>query len=181
MDQIKYFLKIEGIEGDSQDPEHKGEIDLLAWSWYQSQGGVYAAGGGGGAGKVNMEDFHFDMTVNKASPRLFVACATGEHIRKAVLTCRKVNKKYKEYLKIILTDLLVSSYQIDGQFQQITEEVHVDRKETSTKAGHNQIGPKTHVTLNFARIEIEYNEQKEDGSASGMVKAGWDLKANKAV
>ena len=71
MSTTDFFLKIDGIEGESTDGKHKGEIDLLSWSWGETQSGAHAAGGGGGAGKVSMQDFHFTMTVNKATPKLF--------------------------------------------------------------------------------------------------------------
>ena len=76
---VDYFLKIEGIEGESHDDKHKNEIDLQSWSWGETQTGTHSAGGGGGAGKVDMQDFHFVMAHNKASPKLMLACASGEH------------------------------------------------------------------------------------------------------
>ena len=69
------FLKLDGIEGESTDSKHKGEIDLESWSWGESQSGGHSAGGGGGAGKVSMQDFHFVMKINKASPKLMLSCA----------------------------------------------------------------------------------------------------------
>ena len=162
MAHVDYFLKIEGIEGESQDAKHKGEIDLLSWSWGEQQAGTHAAGGGGGAGKVQMQDFHFVMTGNKASPKLMLACADGEHIKKATLTCRKAGKDQQEYLKVTLSDLLVSSYQTGG-----------------TQSA--DVLPTDQVSLNFSKIEYEYKEQKPDGTLGGSTKAGWDLKANKTV
>jgi type VI secretion system secreted protein Hcp len=162
MAAVDYFLKIEGIEGESQDSKHKGEIDVESWSWGETQTGTHAAGGGGGAGKVSMQDFHFVMKVNKASPKLMLACANGEHIKKAVLTCRKAGKEQQEFLKITMSDLLVSSYQTGG-------------------SGHSDIVPTDQISLNYSKIEFEYKEQKADGSLGAPVKSGWDLKANKAV
>ena len=92
-----YFLKIDGIEGESQDKTHKGEIHLESWSWGESQTGTMSHGGGGGAGKVNMQDFHFVMGVNKATPKLLLACASGDHIPKAVLTCRKAVRTNRNF------------------------------------------------------------------------------------
>jgi type VI secretion system secreted protein Hcp len=89
MDAIDYFLKIDGIEGESQDSKHKGEIDLDSWSWGETESGT---SGGGGAGKVSMRDFQFVMKVNKSSPKLLIACASGQHLPKALLTCRKAGK-----------------------------------------------------------------------------------------
>jgi len=85
MAAVDYFLKLEGIEGESSDSKHKNEIDIESWSWGETQSGSFAGGGGGGAGKVSMQDFHFVMRVNKSSPKLMEACASGEHIKKSGL------------------------------------------------------------------------------------------------
>ncbi len=162
MAAVDYFLKIDGIEGESQDSKHKADIDVESWSWGESQSGSHSGGGGGGAGKVSMQDFHFVMKVNKSSPKLLLACANGEHIKKATLVCRKAGKEQQEFLKITFSDLLVSSYQTGG-------------------SGHGDILPTDQISLNFAKIEYEYKEQKPDGTLGGAVKAGYDLKANKAV
>lgn len=162
MAAVDYFLKIDGIEGESQDAKHKGEIDVESWSWGESNSGTSAAGGGGGAGKVAMQDFHFVMRVNKASPKLLQACASGQHFKSAILVCRKAGKEQQEYLKITFTDVLVASYQTGG-------------------SGGSEIVPTDQISLNFAKIEYEYSEQKPDGTLAGAIKAGWDLKQNKAT
>jgi type VI secretion system secreted protein Hcp len=155
-----FFLKIEGIDGESQDSKHKNEIDLESWSFGENQTGASHAGGGGGAGKVHMQDFHFVMRVNKASPKLFLACATGEHIKKAILTCRKAGKEQQEYLKWNFTDLLISSYQTGG-------------------SSHGDALPVDQISFNFSKVEVEYKEQKPDGTLGGLVKAGYDVKGQK--
>ena len=115
MASVDYFLKIDGIQGESLDAKHKDEIrDLVLQLRGQTQSGSFAFGGGGGAGKVQMQDFHFMMDVNKASPKLFLACANGEHIKDAILTARKAGKDQQDYLKITFGDLLVSSFQTNG-------------------------------------------------------------------
>jgi type VI secretion system secreted protein Hcp len=159
---VDYFLKLEGIDGESADHKHKASIDLESWSWGESQTGTHSGGGGGGAGKVQMQDFHFVMKINKASPKLMLACASGEHIKKATLTCRKAGKEQQEFLKVTMTDLLVSSYQTGG-------------------SGHADIVPTDQISLNYSKIEFEYKEQKPDGTLGGATKAGWDVKANKTV
>jgi type VI secretion system secreted protein Hcp len=156
---VDYFLKIDGIQGESQDDKHKNEIDVKSWSWGETQTGTMSAGGGGGAGKVDMQDFHFVMHVNKATPKLVLACASGEHIKKAVLTCRKAGKTQQEFLIYTFSDLLVSSYQTGG-----SSEI-----------------PSEQVSLNYSKMEVEYKAQKADGSLDGGIKAGWDTKGNKAV
>jgi type VI secretion system secreted protein Hcp len=156
---VDYFLKIDGIDGESPDAKHKSSIQLMSFSWGETNAGTFSAGGGGGAGKVQMQDFHFVMNVNKASPKLFLACANGEHIKKAILTARKAGKEQQEYLKVTFSDLLISSYQTSG-----SSEIPTDQ-----------------ISFNFAKVEIEYKEQKVDGTLGGTVKAGYDVKANKAV
>jgi type VI secretion system secreted protein Hcp len=162
MAAVDYFLKIEGIDGESTDSKHKGEIDLESWSWGESQTGSHSAGGGGGAGKVHMQDFHFVMRMNKASPKLMLACATGEHIKKAVLTMRKAGKDQQEYAKITMSDLLISSYQTGG-------------------SSKGDIIPLEQISLNYSKIEFEYKEQKPDGTLGGAVKAGYDVKKNEKL
>src|SRR5260370_38577759 len=109
MAAVDYFLKLDGIPGESTDSKHKNEIDIESWSWGQANSGSHAYGGGGGAGKVSMHDFSFTMRINKASPKLFLACATGQHIKGAILTCRKAAKEQQETLKINFRYPLVRS------------------------------------------------------------------------
>ena len=106
---VDYFLKLDGIQGESRDLKHKGEIELESFFWGETNA-VIPTGGGGGAGKVQIEDLHVVMKMNKAAPLLFLACATGQHIKQAVLTGRKALKAQQEFFVIKLTDLLVSSY-----------------------------------------------------------------------
>jgi type VI secretion system secreted protein Hcp len=156
------FLKIDGIEGESQDAKHKNEIHLESFSWSESQTGTSGHGGGAGAGKVAMQDFHLSKQVDKSSPRLMLACASGDHIKTAVVTVRKAGKDQQPFLKFTLSDVLISGYSIDG-------------------AGSGGHVPMEQVILNFSRIEKEYKEQKADGTLGGTVKVGWDVKLNKKV
>jgi len=78
---VDYFLKIDTIPGESGDSKHKDEIQVLSFSFGESQAGTMGFGGGGGAGKVQMQDFHFMMNVNKSSPKLFLTCANGRTLR----------------------------------------------------------------------------------------------------
>ena len=160
MAAVDYFLKIDGIDGESQQDKHKNEIELDSWSFGETNAGTMARSGGGGAGKVSMQDFHFVMHVNKASPKLFLACATGEHIKSAKLTCRKAGKTQQEFLKVTFTDLLVSSYQTGG-------------------SGNADVLPTDQISLNFSKIEFDYAEQKADGSLGASVKTNYNLKLGK--
>ena len=91
-----------------------------------------------------MQDFHFVMKLNRASPSLMQACATGQHIKMATLTARKAGKGQQEYLTFKFHDVLVSSFQTAG--------------------ARGRSRPVDQVSFNFAKIEVEYKQQKPDGS-----------------
>jgi len=153
---VDYFLTIDGVSGESMD--HPGAIELNSWSWGETNSSGH--GGGGGAGKVSMQDFHFTMKTSKASPKLMLAVASGEHFKKAVLMARKPGGDRQDYLIITLSDVLVTSYQVGGS---------------------NGDVPTDEISINFSKIEFEYRTQNADGSAGEVMKAGWDLGKNKKI
>jgi type VI secretion system secreted protein Hcp len=162
MAAVDYFLKIDGIPGESTDSKHKDEIDIESWSWGETNSGSHAYGGGGGAGKVTMNDFNFTTKVNKASPKLFLNCATGAHIPSAILVCRKAGKTQQEYLKIKLTDLIVSNYKTGG-------------------TALSNVVPNDEFSLNFTKIEISYAPQKPDGTLGSPIVNSYDIKGQQSA
>jgi type VI secretion system secreted protein Hcp len=157
-----YLLKLDGIKGESTDAKHKDEIEIESFSWGASNPGSFAVGGGGGAGKVSFQDIHFTSRVGVHSPNLMVACATGQHIKSAILTVRKQGKEQQEFYSIALGENVVSSYQSGGS------------------EGSNSL-PVDQFALNFSKITFEYKSQKEDGSLGPAVKGAYDLKQNKKI
>lgn len=153
---VDYFLKIDGIPGESADAKHKGEIDVLGFGWGVSHAG--APGSGRSAPKAVYEDLIVVARTSKASPLLWLACAQGKHIKSAVLTCRHPGKSPVELLKITLTDVVVASYELDGS----DEEPPLDQ-----------------IALAYAKIETHYTPVDPSGKAQPPVKAAWDLKADK--
>jgi len=155
---VDYFLKLDGIQGESRDLKHKDEIQLESFSWGAVNESAHSAGGGGGAGKVQIEGLHITKRIDKASPLLFLACAAGRHIKSAILTGRKAVKGQQEFLVVKLNDLLVSSYHTTG--------------------GPDG-DPVDQLSFNFAKISFGFHSQRPDGSLAPLVEAGWDVKANK--
>ena len=155
------FLKLDGIKGESQDSKHKDEIEIESFSWGVTQSGTLAFGGGAGAGKAQFQDFHFTTNVSKASPQLFVKCATGEHLKDGTLTLRKAGGDGRgvEFYKITLSDVLVSSYQNGGS------------------AGGDV--PTDQFSLNFTKIAYSFSTQNADGQIGETINGGFDLKQNK--
>jgi len=160
MAAVDFFIKFDGIKGESADAKHKDEIDVESWSFGETNTTGGGAGGGDGAGKASFQDFHFTMHLNRASPALMKACATGQHIKEATLSARRAGKGQQEYLTFKFRDVLVSSFQTAG-----TEEL---------------AAPTDSVSLAFAKIEVEYKPQKSDGSLGAPVAFRYDLKTNKS-
>ncbi len=162
MSKTDFFLKLTGIDGESEDHKHKNEIEIASFSFGASQTGLGHHGGGSGGGKAALQDVHFTTTVSKASPKLFLACTLGEHIKEGILTVRKAGKDQQEYFKVKLSDVIVSSYQVGGH-------------------GGDGVVPSEQFSLNFAKLEYEYKPQKSDGTLEAPIKTGFDIKANKKV
>lgn len=144
---VDMFIKIGDISGESRDKTHAGKIDVLAWSWGVSNSGTTHTGGGGGAGKANVQDLSFTKYVDKASPPLLLASMKGTHYDEATLIVRKAGGTPLEYLKITLTEVLVTSVSTGGS------------------GGEDRLTE--NVSLNFAKIKYVYQPQKADGSKDG--------------
>jgi type VI secretion system secreted protein Hcp len=155
-----WFLKIDGIEGESTDVSHKDEIDVLSWSWGVSHPSPVGGSGGGGAGKAAFQDFHFVSRISKASPMLFLACASGTHHKTAALSGVRTAAKSKsaEFLTYKLSDVVVTSDQHSGSDDGV---------------------PIEQFSLNYSKIEVTYTPQLASGKVAAPVRAGFDVKTSK--
>jgi len=154
------FAKIGDIKGESLDSKHKDEVEVLSWSWGVSQSGSTDHGGGGGEGKANFNDFNFTHRIDKASPSLLKACATGNHIKEATITVRKAGKGQQEFLIIKMNDVIITSVYPSG-------------------SGEGTATTAESVALQFAKVDLEYKPQKADGSLDAGLHFKYDIKANK--
>jgi type VI secretion system secreted protein Hcp len=151
------FLKIDGIKGESTDKGHPDEIEIQSFSWGVTNTGSAVVGGGAGAGKAVSQDFAFTALMSKASPQLMLACATGRHIPTATLTCRKAGgTSQAEFLKIKLSEVLVSSYQTGGSAE-----------------GQSAV-PDDNFSLNFAKVDFIYTVLR----SGEMVESTFDFAGN---
>jgi type VI secretion system secreted protein Hcp len=164
MAQVDYFLDIDSVDGESKDDAFTDCIDVQSWSWGESNTGAFGSGTTGGtAGKVSPQDFHFVMPMNKATAKLLLACATGKHFTNATLTCRKAGESPQVYMKLVLTDVVVSSYQTGG-------------------SASGDVVPTDQVSLNFAKLEYAYGAQDGTGKVASLdQKAGYNFQTNKVV
>ena len=156
---VDIFIKLDGAPGESKDKGHANEIDVLAWSWGMAQSGSRHLGSGGGSGKVDVSDLSIIKYVDSATPNLMLFCCNGKHISRALLTIRKAGGDNQlEYLKIKMTDCLVTSVSGSG--------TNGDDRQTES------------VTLNFAKVEVDYTPQKPDGTADSVKHMGWSISEN---
>jgi type VI secretion system secreted protein Hcp len=152
------FAKIGDIKGESMDDKHKDEIEILSWSWGLTNAIVTSGGGGSAAGKPHFQDFSFTHNIDKASPVLLQACATGVHIKEATITHRKAGKGQQEYLIFKMNDVIITGV---------------------TQSDSAESGRPENVSLVFSKVDLEYKPQKPDGSLDAGVHFKYDIGANK--
>ncbi|WP_180132216.1 type VI secretion system tube protein Hcp [Rhodoferax sp. BLA1] len=149
---IDCFIKFDGVEGESSNKDHKGEVEVLSWSW-----GIAGAGQVGGTstgkGKTVAGPLSFVHLYDKASPLLAKHCAAGKLFKTVVLTSRKAGEGQKDFLQVSLKEVQVTSIQPAGADADITEA----------------------VTLNYRDIEFAYKPQDSKGGLGAEVKFGWDV------
>lgn len=155
---VDMFLKLGSIKGESVDKTHKESIDVLAWSWGLSQSGTTHMGGGGGSGKVSVQDVSITKYIDASSHALIQACCSGEHFEQAVLTVRKAGKTPLEYVKITMKEVIITSVSTGGS------------------GGEDRLTE--NISLNFAEVKYEYTEQKPDGAKGTTKTASWNIAEN---
>lgn len=150
------FAKLGDIKGESLDDKHKDEIEVLSWSWGMTNP-ASLSGSGAGEGRAHFHDLSFTHKIDKASPQLMKACATGVHLKDATITHRKAGKGHPEFIVFRMSDVVITSV------------ADMDSADTSTET----------VSLAFAKVNVEYKPQKADGSLDAGIYFKYDLKAQK--
>ena len=89
------LLSLPDIQGDSTIKGHKGDIELKSASV--------------GGGKPKIGEIIVVKDVDKSSPTLFKAVATGKHFPTATIVFRKAGKGQQDYLKLTMTNVFVTS------------------------------------------------------------------------
>jgi type VI secretion system secreted protein Hcp len=159
------FLKIEEIPGESTDDKHKDQIEILSFNWgvRQQRSGSSSSAGSLSAERADFQEFAVVKPVDKASPLLFLACASGQHLKGATVQLCRAGGDKEPYMEYKLSDVMVTSVRPGGN-------------------GHGEALPLEEVQFAYGKIEWKYTQTKiAGGKGSGNVAAGWDLKTNKKV
>lgn len=156
------YLKIEGINGESEDDRHRGwiEVSNVLYAVHQPRAEILSTGGGHTSGRAELHPISFKKLADLASPVLLQTCATGKTLAKAVFEFMRADGDGKPipYFKIELENLIIASLTPDsGQGGIITE----------------------HVQLAYAKIKWSYTRQSIRGGTQGNTSGGWDCSANK--
>jgi len=170
---FEIFLKLDGIDGESADKQHAKEIDVLSYSDGLSQAPATPVGSGGASvGRAAFMSVHFRKAIDTASVPLLLACATGQHVRDALFTFRRTGTG-SEFYKVKLTDVLVTAL---TQTAGTGEQYPLSFK--ALDVGADRAGFLDEVTLDYGKIEWEYQPVGPDEKSRGAVKGGWDLRRN---
>jgi len=154
---VDYFLKLDGIQGESSDDKHAGWIQIMSWSWGASQVSSVAGTGGSGAGKADLSDFSIMKYLDKASTPIFKALVTGTHIKTGNFEAVKAGAGGKPFFKVDFQELFVTSQQESASSEIPTES----------------------VSFSYNQIKVEYSQQNEQGIVTTTGAVTYNTKTNK--
>jgi type VI secretion system secreted protein Hcp len=157
------FMKIATIPGESTDDKHKDWIELLSFSHGVSQpaAGSVSGTGGLGGGRTDHKDFTIVHHLDKASPKLHLACCKGEHVPDVTIELCKAGGDKNKYMIYKMSDVMVRSVEPTGD----------------AKGVHDL--PLEQASFSYAKMEWTYTAYDNKGKPKGDVKANWDLALNK--
>lgn len=158
---VDQFLKIGALKGESEDSKYGGWIDVLAWSFGVSQSATMHGGGGGGGGKANVENLNITKYIDSCTTNLFANCFSGKHFPDAHLIVRKAGDEPLEYMKIDMTEVIISNISTGGS------------------GGEDRLTE--NISLNFKTVKIIYTEQDGAGAGKGAMEIGYDIAKNEKM
>lgn len=153
------FIKFDGIEGESTHKDHKGEIELLSWSWGLTNSGGAPTGGGSGVGKATPQELRVVHRYDKASPVLAKMAASGRHVSTAMLSARKAGEGQKDFLKITMKEVFI----------------------TSVATHDDGSGASEELAMRYGSIDFSYAPQTAKGSLGTPVSFNWNVKTGKVT
>jgi type VI secretion system secreted protein Hcp len=156
------YLKLDGLDGESMDDDHKDWIEVSSFNWGVANQASFSVGQGGQATQATISELSIMKHLDKASVALFKASTTGKHIAKGTLSCMKLDGDSRvEYMKVDFTDLMVTNVNWSGSGM-------------DTAVGES-------VSLVFAEFKQAYKLQQDKGSGGGTTDFGFNVQTSKAT
>lgn len=155
------FAKFDGVDGECKDKDHINWTEVHNFSFGVSKATIQGSTGSlRRHGDTHVSDFTFSRTIDKASPKLFEACAQGKVFAKVEVhvTASYTDSGRVTYDAYNLEHAQIISYQVTS---------------ASDSPGTE------HLVLNFEKYKNTYTEHDEKGKKKGNVEATWDLMAGK--
>ena len=152
------FMKFDGIDGEVATKDHKGEVEVLSWSWGLTAS-TSSGGGGGGVGKAVPKELRIVHRYDKASPLLAKAAASGQHLKTAVMTARKAGGRQKDFFKVTMKEVFI----------------------TSVADGDDGSGATEEIAMSYGEIDFSYQPQDVKGNLGPAVTFDWNVKTGQVT
>jgi len=156
------YIKFDGVDGESQDKDHKSWSDLSTFGQGIMQPGGGATGASRRRGDVVLDDIHCTKVLDKASPKIAESICKGKVFPKVEihLTASTTDAGRATYYAYELKNVLVTSYHISG-------------------SGQSEDVPMEEFSLNFEEIKTTYTENDSKGQKKGNVEYTWKVEEAK--
>lgn len=143
------FIKVDNINGESQDADHKGWTDIHSYSWGVNR----VQAGKGGANHLNLIA---QASMDKSTPAMFLHASNGHKISKVQLSACKAGGNALEYYRITLENVFIAG--------------------VSFSDGGDDA--RMQYAFQAETVKVQYWEQSASGGKGAEARSGWDIKNN---
>jgi len=146
---VDSFIWIEGQQGNSTDPNHKGWFEMKNLSLAPANATtIGSATTGAGSGKAKFNEFSITRVTDSASPNFFrQAVSSGRHFATVKIEMRKAGGKPDQFVTYVFTDVAISKMNTSGRGEQ---------------------GPEESITFVYGAMSVQYSEQTAPAPAKGL-------------
>lgn len=149
------YLELDGVEGESTRAGYEDLIQVQSFSFGASNPASIGTGTGAGTGRAELSRFVVTKKTDAASTALFGACCAGTHFTNAKISVLKAGGE--EALPYL-------TYEFDKVFVEAIE----------WSGGQGGDDAMETVSFAFGKVDILYQSQADEGTASGTYAASYD-------
>jgi type VI secretion system secreted protein Hcp len=137
------FLKMQDVTGEAADEDHKGEIEVVSWSWGMQT--PRTTPHAPAAGRLSVSELEIVKRVDQSSATLMKFLRNNKVSDLAKLTVRKAGQKPLEYFSIEMSNVRVTSLRNTSEASELVER----------------------LTLAFDKVKVTYTPQSTKGAKAG--------------